>query len=148
MKKLLPLLLLSLILAFGYWLFLKPKEPEVIRYIDVAVCQTDDKLSVYEETLARFDEDYKDTKERPIPNYLYFPAQHPICIERAKKSDIIWDYDSDPFTHDYPVLISRCGEIAVDITKSDSYSGGIDIPIYIDLAPDDPLCIEAEKNND
>ena len=46
-----------------------------------------------------------------------------------------------------PVLISRCGDIAVDITKSD-YGGGIEVPIYIDLAPDDPLCIEAKKNND
>ena len=44
------------------------------------------------------------------------------------------------------VPVFMCGDIAVDITKSDSYSGGIDIPIYIDLAPDDPICIEAEKN--
>ena len=146
MKKILLLLLLSLILAFGYWLFLKPKEPEVIHSIDVAVCMTDDKLSVYEETLARFDEDYKDTKERPIPNYLYFPAQHPICIERAKKSDIIWDYDPETITIEYPVLISRCGEIAVDITQSDSYSGGIEIPIYMDLEPDDPICIKAKNH--
>ena len=146
MNKLLLLLLLSLILAFGYWLFLKPKEPEVIHSIDVAVCMTDDKLSVYEETLARFDEDYKDTKERPIPNYLYFPAQHPICIERAKKSDIIWDYDPETITIEYPVLISRCGEIAVDITQSDSYSGGIEIPIYMDLEPDDPICIKAKNH--
>ena len=46
-----------------------------------------------------------------------------------------------------PVFISRCGDIAVDITKSD-YGGGIEIPVYKNLAPDDPLCIEAEKNND
>ena len=52
----------------------------------------------------------------------------------------------DPL-RDNPVLISRCGDIAVDITKSD-YGGGIEVPIYIDLAPDDPLCIEAKKNND
>ena len=44
------------------------------------------------------------------------------------------------------VPVFMCGDLAVDITKSDSYSGGIDIPIYIDLAPDDPICIEAVKN--
>ena len=44
-----------------------------------------------------------------------------------------------------PVLISRCGDIAVDITKSD-YGGGIEVPIYINLAPDDPICIKAKNH--
>ena len=45
-----------------------------------------------------------------------------------------------------PVMISRCGDIAVDITQSDSYSGGIQIPIFIDVAPDDPICIKAKNH--
>ncbi|MDC3315635.1 hypothetical protein OAV81_02695 [Candidatus Thioglobus sp.] len=45
-----------------------------------------------------------------------------------------------------PVMISRCGDIAVDVTESDSYSGGIEIPIYINLAPDDPICIKAKNH--
>jgi len=44
------------------------------------------------------------------------------------------------------VPVFMCGDLAVDITKSDSYSGGIDIPIYIDLAPDDPICIKAKNH--
>ena len=55
------------------------------------------------------------------------------------------------------VPVFMCGDLAVDFDKPDKpdkpdepdESGVVEylvIPIYIDLAPDDPICIEAEKN--
>jgi len=48
------------------------------------------------------------------------------------------------------VPVFMCGDLVVDFDKPDKPDerGVTEFPVYIDLEPDDPICIEAEKNND
>ena len=50
-----------------------------------------------------------------------------------------------------PIYIFLCGDLMItdetpDISSNDEIV--IDVPVYIELEPDDPRCIEAQKNND
>ena len=69
------------------------------------------------------------------------------------ESYLIIDYDPEPLIL-IEIPIYMCGDLFVNTDKPDKPDKPderwevINEPVFIDLAPDDPLCLEAEKNND
>ena len=76
-----------------------------------------------------------------------------VYFANCTESYLIIDYDPEPYIL-IEIPIYMCGDLFVNTDKPDKPDKPderwevINEPVFIDLAPDDPLCLEAEKNND